>query len=152
MKNWKDYVGFQPAGPEPRDPFTGVMLFYLDSGYTKGETSDWPVQIEISIKKVAIVPEEFIISEDHIGDVVQSTLKLFPVIETSNVYERDRERTRVAMNTRRGAANTNFGTTWFYRGNSMFDQPIMVTEYKSKYAIWRHPKFSDYGFNTKGTP
>lgn len=135
MENWKDYVSYQPA----QEGSDTAMVFYL---YCEKDESD--ECICCSIEKKAIDKSQSIYDYITIGDAVEKTIAEFPKLVVENL---DREKVRVAENTRRGFAKTNFGSAWFYNGTTIVDKPIIVVDFDGSYAIVKHPKFNDYGFN-----
>jgi hypothetical protein len=143
VENWTEYVGFQPSGsPKAETEFAGTMIFYLQVSFEPLGVGE----INISIARSIILATMYDIPGNEIGDRVEETLSEFPTRYAGNIYQLNSLKTKVAMETRRGAATTNFGDVWYYSGNNEFDQPVIVSEHKGKYAIWKHPNFDKYGF------
>jgi hypothetical protein len=143
MENWKDFVGFQPIQIAEDEKFEGGMVFYLQVlPFENLEIG----QFNIEIRKALIPPKEYNILSSEIENKIEEVLKTFPAAEARDQFQLQRLRTNVAIVTRRGAATTNFENVWYYNGKNVFDRPVVVSEYKGKYAIWKHPDFEKYGF------
>ena len=62
-------------------------------------------------------------------------------------YKEKQASAKIARQNRRGAGNTRFGDTLFYKGVNEFDCPIIVVKKGDLYGIFKHPDFDKYGFN-----
>lgn len=149
MKNWKDYVGYQPSA---------LVLFYLTTKHTQidakelgyADSGNEVPHISFTIERIKLKEENFTIPESEVGGVVEQLLYQFPHKEASTEkFELQRHIVNVARETRRGMANKNWKNVWYYAGSSAFDHPILVTEYNGKYAVVKHPAFEKYGFVMK---
>lgn len=67
-----------------------------------------------------------------------------------DVYNYCRIGNKIAAQTRRGVGRTKAKienlVSVFYKGDSPYDVPLIVSEYKGKYAVYKHPDFEKYGF------
>lgn len=144
-----EFAGFQP--------FIGNdevgLLFYLEA-----KEKDGIVQ-NISICKEAVSAENAIFDKDVVLDALKVKMSnTFPeyIIETSGYdvakhedvihIQEQRVANRVAMQTRRGAANTKFLDFLYYKGSHQVDAPFIVYKFGEKYGIFTHPKADQYGY------
>lgn len=141
MENWKDYVGFQPIADnyEIKDDAIPVFFLTVETQTSKG--------IAISILREKIDQSLFVLTESEVGDKVEEILNEFPQIKIEDEIQLARAKNQVAIVSHRGTANTNYNTTWFYKGINAFDAPIVVSQLVDKYHVFKHPDFEKYGFN-----
>ena len=74
---------------------------------------------------------------------IENTQHMWDMIQTQKV------KTSIAKISRRGLGNTQYGNAIFYKGNSEFDCPVIVSEYNGNYGVFKHPNFEQYGFCLK---
>lgn len=102
MKNWKDYVAFQPyveptqkedeSDEEfeericPRTDLAGVQVFVLKVKENPENPKDIKT-ISIAIEKQVIDLESFVYSEDEIGSAVKSVISQFPVYKNWEKFD-----------------------------------------------------------------
>lgn len=139
MDNWKDYVGIQHL-----QPGADVGLAYIIA-WKNVDTG------EQSLDAVKFAVTKFPYTDDDIGDAVEQALMSFPLVVCKNEIELNWFKNNVAMNSRRGVANTNFGNSWFYmsniESNNSFDAALVVVQNNNhQYAIVKNPNFETYGF------
>ncbi len=146
MENWRDYVGYQPISLTDKDPEnTTINLFFLTSYRGEG--------IELRVLKEQFDLSEVVLTDEEVGSKVEELLLSFPKVKLE--AKRDmtindmliRNKEAVATASRRGRANTNYNDTWFYKGVSPMDAPIIVCGLDDKYYVFSHPNFKLYGFN-----
>lgn len=137
MKNWKDYVGFYESQEPPENG--EVRIFYLS---LIDLTSNSAVKVEK-------IKANLDMNNDEVGKWVEDQLKTFPTVECENEIALLRAKNNVARQTRRAPANTNYENIWFYKGQSVTDTALFVTEYNGKFAVFKHPHFEKYGFIVK---
>lgn len=136
-----EYAGFQPFPEGVRDH---GFIFYLEAKLVEEQV-------------VGIVLTKGVVSEDYAvyaKDEVLTALKkemesTFPefVIETSvHDVSKQKAANKVAQQTRRGAANTQFLDFFYYKGSNATDCPFIVYKFGDKYGIFKHPKADQYGF------
>lgn len=161
MKNWKEYVGYMNI-PSTED---GVELDTF-SVYYVAATKPSEQQVErqktlaeqrgeeyhetkciISIFQEKLDTSEITMTEEEMSEVVENLIETFPIVKSENSVDLERQKINVAKNTFRGPANINFKNSWYYKGSSQHDAPIIVTQYKEKYHVFQHPNFNSYGFN-----
>lgn len=57
---------------------------------------------------------------------------------------------QIAKQSRRGVGKKKIRienlTSVFYKGDSPYDVPVIVSEFQGKYAVYKHPDFEKYGF------
>lgn len=154
----EQYVGYQENNitDENKDDNLG-MVFFL-----KLNNNDR--QMSISIERDKTVECKF--TEEEIQAKILETFKQFPSYEippfegkeyqfetgyTSRkkyfLYREKQASHKIAMQTRRGAGNTKFGDTLFYKGVNEFDCPVIIVKKGDLYGIFKHPYFDKYGFN-----
>ena len=144
MKNWRDYVGYQPIALSDPDPNkTDISLHFL----TGIENSDGNVRLQILREKFDL--SEVVLTDDEVGNTVEELLLSFPIVSCENIVTVERQKLQVAKDTNRGVATTNYNNTWFYKGTSPTDSPIIVCGLEDKYYVFKHPDFEKYGFNVK---
>ena len=141
MENWKDYVGFQPVADDYEIKDDVVPVFFLT---IETQTSK---KIAMAILREKIDQSLFVLTESEVGDKVEEILNEFPQIKIEHEIELARAKNQVAIDSRRGIANTNYNNTWFYKGLNAFDVPIIVSQLGDKYYVFKHPVFEKYGFN-----
>lgn len=126
--NLKDLVGFQDT-----NSMQG-FAFFMQS---KGPGS-------FSILKAEI---ECIYTLEQVTNLVHEALESFTTkVKINTDIELKSNQLRVAEKCRRGVANTKWNNTWFYKGASPFDAPIIVTHFNNKYAFYKVADFDKYGF------
>lgn len=152
MRNWQDYVGLQLKDFIQNDNVNELCAYVFKSVRdTDGHLSHWA-------EKLIVPKEQFKFTIDDIGDAVESMMSEFPSIVITSKFDLQRAKNDVSCYTNRGAANTNFGSTWFYRSDSLdengqrsrkseSDCAIIVVERDDRYALVKHPLFNNYGFN-----
>lgn len=153
MQDWEQYVGHQKLsyeGPQPSLFDSKYCLTPRGRCWYLINTTNWKQEVSLACHDnefdIGAVLTETI---DTIGDVVEQEILLsFPEIVINKEQELRSAKTRVAFNTRRGMANTNFENVWWYQGQSNADRPIFVVSYEGKYGIWKHPQFKNYGFKS----
>lgn len=133
MKNWEDYVTIQPLNEEDDEG----SVFYLSS-HTDGV---------LRIDRVKINKLELTLSHEEVGEKVEKILLEFPEVQAKNEVELILAIHEVCKKSRRGMPNCNYKKTWFYKGEAIYDSPIIVCSANGKYAVTKHPNFESYGFN-----
>lgn len=152
MINWKDYVGLQIV---PEGDSTGECWFLIM--HINDDKHMSIVHDHIAFNCHQILTETAV----TIGGKVEAALRSFPEIEIHNVFELHAAQNRVAFNTRRAQATTNWENVWYYKNKgtihnssepspgSLVDQPLFVMQQGDKYGIIKHPNFDKYGFVMK---
>jgi len=140
MDNWKDYVGFQENKELNK---SSIAVFYLKV-FTENSSL-----INIRILKDNINVSELTLDESEIGKKVEEILTEFPTVKVKNDIDLERSKLDVVKKTRRGYVKTNYKNTWYYKGGSAYDSPIIVMSYNDKYFVFKHPDFKNYGFNVE---
>lgn len=69
-------------------------------------------------------------------------LTTFPKTDKNILYANN----RIAFNTRRGAGNRKINNITLYKGATKYDCCLAIIKYGERYGIYKHPKFSSYGF------
>lgn len=154
MKNWKDYVGLQLSehDAESGERLSKFLVVNKEEKYN----------FFISLVDIVVLIEEYKYTEDDVGDIVESALMEFPkwdkpLTEECGLYNIGLQ---IARQTRRGMGETKFTngktTSIFYTSKkehafpiteiNKYDAPLVVSEYKGKYAVVKHPDFEKYGF------
>jgi hypothetical protein len=165
MDNWRDYVGFQSNIPVPGSENNQEIchVSVLTVNIPKSEAPTRPanapglnpvkstVNLSISILKKCIPVTEYTLSEEEVGDKIEEVFARFRSVPIKSDLELEKEKHRVAKETRRGVAMTNWNDVWFYKGGTPYDAPVIVSEYvtnyEPKYYVFIHPNFDKYGFN-----
>ena len=134
-----DLVGHQPlSSPD------GKIIYLTIKDYEATEPS-----MEIKSESV-----ECSLSEDEMISEVEQLLESFPIYRidgsaTGHMEEIQQLQVRndIAKNALRGAGNTRFKNSLYYKGDNLnVDSPIIVAEHDGKYGIFKHPNFERYGF------
>lgn len=73
---------------------------------------------------------------------IENTQQMWVMMQTQKA------KNRIAQLTYRGAGNTQYGNSLFYKGKE-YDCPVIVSNYDKKYGVFKHPDFEKYGFNLK---
>ena len=131
-ENWKTYVGYQPTDPNSSDT-ASVMGFYLNRGDG------------IKIEHFVFTPDEIVMTLDDLLPQINDMLSTFPEIVIKSAEHLEEEKNKIQPS----AANTNLNNSWYYCGHGEIDHPIIVISKLGKYAIFKHPKFDNYGFTVK---
>ena len=145
-----ELAGIQPFPDGVRDQ---GFIFYLEAKI-EGETV-----VGLSLFKGVVDEDNAIYAKDEVLTALKKEMEsTFPehVIDTNGIDEEKLERiveltkeriaNRVAMQTRRGAANTEFLDFFYYKGKNATDAPFIVYKFGDKYGIFKHPKADQYGF------
>lgn len=133
-----DLVGHQPlSSPD------GKIIYLTIKDYEATEPS-----MEIKSESV-----ECSLSEDEMISEVEQLLESFPIYRidgSANDQLKEIQQLQVsndiAKNALRGAGNTRFKNSFYYKGDETVDSPIIVAEHNGKYGIFKHPNFERYGF------
>lgn len=139
-ENWKDFVGYQPL-----NGIDQVILYLVTN-----KNSD-KIGVTVSCESHRFTEADFTIDESNIVEAIKDVLNLFPKKQCLDSVELRQAKNAVAFVTRRGVPNKNCGNVWWYSSVSdtdmrNADSPIIVSSLNGKYAIFKHPKFMDYGF------
>lgn len=101
---------------------------------------------------------ECTLSESEMLTKVEKTLYEFPFTTISSALgdiqteiQLNRLKNKVALETRRGVANTTYNNVLYYRNNIPnleidCDSPLFVLKNGDKYGVYKHPDFDKYGF------
>jgi hypothetical protein len=134
IEDLKPYIGFQ----ETKEPEDGtVKILYMKV------TENGPMDINFSIERHKC---EMNLSEEEAIEQIEALLDSFSDVVENETIIIERAKSQVASKSRRGFANTNYKNSWFYKGTSYSDAPIIVAHHEGKYAIFKHPNFDKYGF------
>jgi hypothetical protein len=139
MKNWRDYVGYQPL-----DQYEAPKGYYVLTAVKPN--ADGSPSGSFTIIREPIDVSEITLTEDQVGQAVEDVMKSFPKKDIITNIDLEQAKVQVAEDTRRAFATTNFGRAWYYHGGSFTDSAIYVIEYRGKYAVKKHPDFDKYGF------
>lgn len=145
-----EYAGFQPFSEGVREH---GFIFYLEAKL-EGEQV-----VGITISKGVVSEDNAIYAKDEVLTALKKEMEsTFPkfVIETS-VHDvakhedvvhirKQQAANKVAQQTRRGAANTQFLDFFYYKGSNATDCPFIVYKFGDKYGIFKHPNAEQYGF------
>ena len=142
MKNWRDYVGYQPIALS--DPNNTTIGLHFLTGLANNDGN-----ISLRILRENFDLSEVVLTDDEVGDAVEELLQSLPTARCDNVVAIERSKLQVAKDTNRGVATTNYNNTWFYKGTSPTDAPIIVCGLEDKYYVFKHPDFEKYGFNVE---
>jgi hypothetical protein len=82
-------------------------------------------------------------------DIVIPWFKKYNARERYNTWNNIRVMNNIARQTRRGMGNTQYNNTSFYKGSSEFDCPVIVVKKGELYSVFKHPNFTQYGYNVK---
>jgi hypothetical protein len=162
MKNWKDYVGYQPCYDWFYWKRSHQSIFTL-------VTTSYKPDLSFSIERDIVPLHFFSATEETVGDIVESLLYTFP--EYSNNIEwngnmmcskeqfpiilQNKIGVEIANNSKRGIGKTIFesdkGKVIYYNGQSPYDRPIIVSEYVSNdgstgFFAMKHKNFDKYGY------
>lgn len=136
------YAGFQPFPEIVRDH---GFIFYLESK-VDGERI-----VGLVLTKGVVSEDSAIYTKDEVLTALKKEMEsTFPefVIETSvHDIAKNRAANKVAQQTRRGAANTQFLDFFYYKGSNATDCPFIVYKFGDKYGIFKHPNAEQYGFS-----
>ena len=148
-----EVVGFQPQDDGEEEG----NIFYLSGGVSRTEGEER--LLAFSIEKAAVPEDTAFYAKDEVLTALKNIMEsVFPeyVIDTNGIEEEMRNEivdltekrvaNRVAMQTRRGVANTKFLDFFFYKGTSPVDCPFIVYKFGDKYGIFKHPNAEQYGF------
>lgn len=160
-----DFVGYQERIKD--DDTTTDNAYYLTFNNTNGRIS---IDVEKTVVDCVLTelemlervktiftefPEYYIpkfSGEEYRWEQYKTKWK-FPWFRRYNAQERYyfyynlRVKNQIAKQTRRGAGNTQYGNTLFYKGTSEEDCPIIVLKKGDSYGVLKHPNFEQYGFN-----
>ena len=162
---WRELIPFQDFGDNPNG-----LIYYLTNNFHTVEVPGGFGQgqsMTLEVCSQAIGEEEFIYDDTTIAQAVKDTIMSFPNPELHHngpsfypngrpenaytVFEVRANCNRVAMKTRRGAANCHMYDSWFYRGKGPVDSPIIIATRNdrgtTRYAIWKSEQFDNYGFH-----
>lgn len=136
-----EYAGFQPFPEGVREH---GFIFYLEAKLAEEQV------VGLSIIKGVVSEDSAIYTKDEVLTALKKEMEsTFPefVIETSaHDIAKNRSANKVAQQTRRGAANTQFLDFFYYKGSNATDAPFIVYKFGDKYGIFKHPKADQYGF------
>lgn len=148
-----EFAGFQPFPDDVRDQ---GFIFYLEA-----KIEDETV-VGLSIFKGVVSEDNAIYAKDEVLTALKKEMEsTFPdyIVSpfdaialpmcTEESYPLVMKQTigsKVAMQTRRGAANTEFLDFFYYKGSNATDCPFIVYKFGDKYGIFKHPKADQYGF------
>lgn len=145
-----EVAGFQPLPEEAQDR---GFIFYLSANVVGDSV------VGIRLEKAPVIVDNAIYDKDEVLTALKLEMEsTFPehVIDTNGIdkekleriveFTKERIYNRVAMQTRRGAANTEFIDFLYYKGSSDTDAPFIVYKFGDKYGIFKHPKADQYGF------
>lgn len=140
MVNWKDYVGVQPLQKGAECGIAYIITMNTDS---EGN----PVGFR-ALKEAVF---EFPFTESEVGVEVEKLIMSFPKETCDGPMQINQLKNMVAVKSRRGVANKNFGPAWFYMADRtnvhIYDVPIVVVPNNhGMYAILKNPNFEKYGF------
>lgn len=148
-----EVAGFQPHADDEEKG----TIFYLSGKFSKTEGEDR--LLAFSIEKAVVSEDTAFYAKDEVLTALKNIMEsVFPehVIDTNGIEEERRNEivdltekrlaNRVAMQTRRGVANTKFLDFLFYKGTSPADAPFIVYKFGDKYGIFKHPNAEQYGF------
>jgi hypothetical protein len=82
-------------------------------------------------------------------DIVIPWFKKYNARERYNAWNNIRVMNNIARQTRRGMGNTQYNNTSFYKGPREFDCPVIVVKKGELYSVFKHPNFTQYGYNVK---
>ena len=82
-------------------------------------------------------------------DIVIPWIRKYNARERYNAWNTVRVMNNIARQTRRGMGNTQYNNTSFYKGLSEFDCPVIVVKKGELYSVFKHPNFTQYGYNVK---
>lgn len=145
-----EVAGFQPLPEEAQD---AGFIFYLSAKVVDDSV------VGITLGKAQVVADNAVYDKDEVLTALKLEMEsTFPeyIIETSDhdVTKREdvihiqeqRVANKVAQQTRRGVANTEFLDFVYYKGSNATDAPFIVYKFGDKYGIFKHPKADQYGF------
>lgn len=152
--HWKTLVSFQTL------PESVGQIYCMSTNKGGGEpqveynmgTGEIIRQFNFQIDKIVVkcdMTEHQVI--DEINKVFESftdRIKINPA-DPRHIFEVNRAKSRVAMRSRRGIANTTWGRATYYKGTSNYDCPVTVAECNGKYGIYIMPEYDNYGFITE---
>jgi hypothetical protein len=150
-ENFHKYVGFQPKNVEPvafvmqyvvEDWTERIGNMDVEEIYDHFHPSWMSVQTKISLH-VTKIHTECNLSLDQALCEAESILNSFPPTDMVQHIARN----RIAANSRRGAGNTFFADSVYYKGTTNeIDSPVIIVQFDGKFGICKHPLFQNYGF------
>lgn len=150
MFRFKELVCFQPYHkPEEYDPYAATNLYpvsrhiyYIDNKKSLDEYDD--PSDKLSTFGLLIVKEltECKLTYHEMIREVKELIECFP----TTCLALDEAKKNVERTSHRGAANKNYGNSYWYSGPNAFDGPIIVAESNGLFSVTKHPKFKKYGF------
>jgi len=151
IENWKELVGYQPYSAEHQPMWKRTLVWLLNWLPDRRQKVFYlTYKNDPDGRGSFVIMSEMVtcnLTEEEMCKQLDAVLTSFPKgnYPFSDVGKA-KAGIKVAGQSRRGYARTEYKRSIFYCGTNQFDRAVFVTKRGGKFGIFKHPDFERYGF------